>query len=67
MQPALLVDGRVAGTWTHEVRDGVATLVVTPLAHVAQPPADLEEEALRVLAMVAPEASEHRLEWLAGD
>lgn len=50
--PTVLVDGRVAGSWSHEVTRGTATLTVRMLRGKA-PPA-LEAEAPRMLDLLAP-------------
>jgi hypothetical protein len=57
VRPSFLVDGRVAGTWDLERRDGTASIRLEPLGRLA--PGDrraLRDEAERVLAVVAPDA-----------
>jgi hypothetical protein len=58
----LLVDGRVAATWTTRVRDDEAVLTVTPLAELPRTDA-VDEEAERVLTAVAPAGAGRRVEW----
>jgi Winged helix DNA-binding domain len=59
----LLVDGRVAATWTTRLDDGAAVLEVAPLRDRARSE-DVDAEADRVLAALAPEGVERRVEWL---
>lgn len=52
-----LVDGQVAGTWTHDQRDATAVLTVRSL--IGGPdslPPDFEPEALRLLTLLHPDA-----------
>lgn len=56
--PSYLVDGRVAGTWSVEVRRGVATLTLAPLQRLPRGTrGPLVDEAERVLALVQPETN----------
>ncbi len=57
VKATFLVDGVVAGTWTVEVQRKVATLTLTPFAHVAgQALKELDAEADALLAFLEPEA-----------
>lgn len=51
-----LVDGRVAGTWTHGSSRGTATLTLTPLLPHGQR-AELEQEGERLLAFLEPDSA----------
>jgi hypothetical protein len=63
--PTFLVDGFVAGTWTLGRDDGATTVALRPFGRFApQDRADLEEEAQRVLRIVAPDA-ERAVTWAA--
>jgi hypothetical protein len=55
--PTYLVDGLVAGLWSDSIAEGTATLTLNPLTP-APPPVDLEPEALRLLRLLHPEASQ---------
>jgi hypothetical protein len=58
-----LVDGLVAGQWSYTVKRGTAVLTLRPLGAPGGPlPADLEPEAERMLAFVAPEAKKRVIE-----
>jgi hypothetical protein len=57
-----LVDGQVAGTWSDDARDATATLRVRSLIGAAALPADLEPEALRLLALLHPGAARREVE-----
>lgn len=64
VEPTYLVDGQIAGTWRDELRDGEALLTVRSLigdGADALPP-DLEPEALRLLALLHPDAERRRVE-----
>jgi hypothetical protein len=53
LTPVVLVDGRVAGTWSHEVREGVAEVTVTPFAPLgAEARAAVDAEAARLAPFV---------------
>ncbi len=57
VRPSFLVDGRVAGTWDLERRDGAAAIRLVPLGRLARDDRNaLRDEAERVLAIVAPDA-----------
>jgi Winged helix DNA-binding domain len=58
----LLVDGRVAATWTTRVRDDEAVLTVTRLAELPRTD-DVDEDAERVLTAIAPAGAIRRVEW----
>jgi hypothetical protein len=58
----LLVDGRVAATWTTRVGEDEAVLEVAPLRELARTD-DIDAEAGRVLAALAPEVAARRVEW----
>jgi len=60
----LLVDGRVRATWTVEVAAGVAVLRISPLGGFdpGLAPEPVTAEAHRLLALLAPESSDHRVE-----
>ncbi|MCU1459139.1 MAG: hypothetical protein JWL73_3231 [Actinomycetia bacterium] len=66
--PAYLVDGRVAGLWTEEQVDGAAVLRLHPLGSGAPArfPSDLEPEGLRLLELLAPDATDRRVEVSPG-
>jgi hypothetical protein len=60
--PTLLVDGRVAATWSHEVKRRQATLAVQPLERLsAATRKAASAEGERLLRAVAPEAQAHRV------
>lgn len=60
--PTLLVDGRVAGVWSHEVKRREATLTVTPLERLsAATRKAATAEGERLLRAVLPEARAHRV------
>ena len=62
MQPSYLVDGQVAGLWTHRQDGGTAVLTLTPLERRSgPPPADLEPEAERLLSFLAPDAERREI------
>lgn len=59
--PTYLIDGRVAGTWSTEVKRGEVTLTLSPLEKLPRgTKKPLVEEAERVLRVVAPDAKGHR-------
>ena len=61
-----LVDGLVAGQWSYTLQRGAAVLTLRPLAARSGPlPADLEPEAERMLAFVAPDAGKRVVELAA--
>ncbi|MDO8189367.1 winged helix DNA-binding domain-containing protein [Conexibacter sp. JD483] len=60
VEATYLVDGQVAGIWRHDERDGVATLTLRALTGERDAPG-LEQEAQRLLALLAPEASRREL------
>jgi hypothetical protein len=57
----LLVDGFVAGAWRIKQERGTATLVIEPLDSLPNP-ADVEEEATRLLEFLAPGADRRTIE-----
>ncbi len=59
----LLVDGRVAATWTWTTGEDGTVLAVTPLAGPVRSPA-VEDEAERLLGLVSPDGS-GRVTWTA--
>jgi len=62
IRPSFLIDGRVAGTWSVEVRRREATVTLHPLARLAKKErAGLVEEAERLARAVQPEAKAHRV------
>lgn len=63
IQPSFLVDGQVAGIWRHDERDGGATLTLRSLVGDGPGalPAELEQEAERLLAFLSPEAQRREL------
>ncbi|GGV20409.1 hypothetical protein GCM10010182_47930 [Actinomadura cremea] len=66
IRATFLVDGFVHGMWKAEKRRGEATLRIDPFAPVAKPErAALEEEGLRLLAAVHPDAKAHAVEFLS--
>ncbi|MCW2917766.1 MAG: hypothetical protein JWN52_5834 [Actinomycetia bacterium] len=61
-----LVDGLVAGQWSYEQKRGTAVLTLRPFSAQSGPlPADLEPEAERMLAFVAPDAEKRVIEMAA--
>ena len=58
----LLVDGRVAATWTTRVGEDETVLEVAPLRELARTE-DIDAEAHRMLAALAPEGAVRRVEW----
>ncbi|MGZ4705581.1 MAG: DNA glycosylase AlkZ-like family protein, partial [Acidimicrobiales bacterium] len=60
--PCYLVDGLVAGTWRHHDEGPTAVLTLAPLVRGAALPDDLEPEALRMLALLAPDATDRRID-----
>ena len=58
----LLVDGRVAATWTTRVGEDEAVLEVAPLRELARTD-DVHAEADRVLVALAPEGAARRVTW----
>ena len=64
----LLLDGRVAATWTVQTEPGVAVLRISALRG---PPSDVvraevEAEGARLLEFLAPDAADRRVDWAAG-
>ena len=58
VRPSFLVDGMVAGTWDLTRRDGAASIALRPIRRLPRAVRDeLEEEAARVLGIVAPDAA----------
>lgn len=58
-----LADGLVAGQWSYTLRRGTAVLTLRPFTARSGPlPPDLEPEAERMLAFVAPDADERVVE-----
>lgn len=57
--PTVLVDGQVAGSWSHQVDRDSATLSVQMLT--GAPPPELESEAMRMLDLLAPPAVRREL------
>ncbi|MCW2884666.1 MAG: hypothetical protein QOE54_2817 [Streptosporangiaceae bacterium] len=61
-----LVDGLVAGQWSYTLKRETAVLTLRPFAARSGPlPADLEPEAERMLAFVAPDAKKRVVELAA--
>jgi len=60
--PCYLVDGLVAGRWRHHVEGRTSVFTVLPLVADAPLPPDLEPEALRMLDLLAPDATERRID-----
>lgn len=59
----VLVDGRVAGTWSASVR-GPAVLTLQPLDPIGADDGDeVTEEAARLLAWLRPDAANHEVAW----
>jgi hypothetical protein len=58
--PTFLVDGLIAGSWSHTVRRDAAVLALRPLGGAL--PADIEPEADRMLAFLAPSAARRTIE-----
>ncbi|OLT38409.1 hypothetical protein BJF79_26895 [Actinomadura sp. CNU-125] len=66
IRATFLVDGFVHGMWKAEKRRGEATLRIDPFAPVPGPERTaLEEEGLRLLAAVHPDAKAHTVEFLS--
>ncbi len=64
VRPTFLVDGMVAGTWDLARTGGQATATLLPFERLDRPTADaLATEAERVLAMVADEADDRRVQF----
>jgi hypothetical protein len=59
----LLVDGFVGGAWRATQERGTATLVVKPFDRLPDP-AEMEEEATRLLEFLAPEAGRRTVELM---
>ncbi len=68
MVPAtFLVDGVVAGTWKVERKKSVAKLLVEPFGKLTRNAArGLEEEGMRLLQFVEPDATERSVSFLRG-
>jgi uncharacterized protein YcaQ len=65
VQPTLLLDGVVAGTWWWRRRKDVATLEATPFVKLTKAArADLEREAELALAVLEPGASRFEVEYV---
>jgi hypothetical protein len=65
VQPTLLLDGVVAGTWWWRRRNDVATLEATPFVKLTKAArADLEREAELALAVLEPGASRFEVEYV---
>jgi hypothetical protein len=63
IKPSYLVDGRVAGVWSIDVKGREATVTLQPLARLARAArSDLVEEAERVARVVHPAAKAHRVD-----
>jgi Winged helix DNA-binding domain len=61
LSPVVLVDGRMCGTWEHELKSGALTVTVTPFAPLDEAVrAGVEDEAERLAAFLGGEA---RLAW----
>jgi hypothetical protein len=59
----LLVDGRVAGTWTVATEDAATTLRIAHLVTVKRPDGDAAvEEGRRLLTLFDPDTTRHRVE-----
>jgi hypothetical protein len=61
----LLVDGRVAATWTTAVADDRTTLAVTALGAPVRSP-EVEAEAEELVAFLAPPGTATTVRWLSG-
>lgn len=62
--PTLLVEGMVAGLWSHKITGGRATLTIEPFAAIASKNrAVLSDEAERLVRYLAPDADDHDLVW----
>lgn len=61
----VLLDGRVAATWTLRVAEDSALLTVDPLVEVPDRE-PVEVEGRRLLCFQAPETSTHRIAWATG-
>jgi hypothetical protein len=60
--PTYLLDGRVAGTWSVEVKRGTAVLTLQPLEKLPRPArAELVDEAERLVRATRPEAKAHKV------
>lgn len=61
--PTYLVDGLVAGTWSHAIARDRAVVTLHPLGDPPTTlPGDLEVEATRMLRLLAPAARHHNVE-----
>jgi hypothetical protein len=59
--PTYLIDGRVAGTWSMEVKRREVTLTLRPLQKLPRGArSELVDESERLAAAVQPEAKAHR-------
>lgn len=66
IRATFLVDGFVHGMWKAEKKRGEATLRIEPFAPVPGPErAALEEEGMRLLAAVHPDAKAHAVEFVS--
>lgn len=62
--PTFLIDGTVAGLWSWESTDALATLTLEPFAPVRrQDRTALTDEAERLLRYLAPDVKDHRTTW----
>jgi hypothetical protein len=62
IRPSFLLDGRVAGTWSTEVRRREATLTLRPVGRLAKAAAaGLEAEAEGLLGALHPDAKAHNV------
>jgi hypothetical protein len=63
LSPVLLVDGRIAGTWTHEAKGGRVAVTIAPFAALDDAlRAGAEAEAQRLAVYLGGELALH---WLA--
>lgn len=58
----VLVDGRVAATWSVAVKDGACVLTIVPLVEGVRSD-DVDEEATSLLRLLAPDGTTRRVEW----
>lgn len=64
--PTFLIDGTVAGLWSWESTDELATLTLEPFAPLPrQDRTALADEAERLLRYVAPDSQGHTVAWAA--
>jgi hypothetical protein len=63
--PTFLIDGVVAGIWTTKVARAQAELTLEPFTTLPpQVRASLEEEGLRLVKFVEPEANEYAVRFI---